>query len=907
MNHQEEHKPPKWADKFLAWYHAPDLIEEAQGDLHEAFHRRCNDVGVRRARVLFIVDVLRSISLRTIDHSLFSTGNSRPMLRNYTTLTCRMLLRNKVFSFINIFGLAVGMAAVFLIMQYAYFERSYDRFHKDSDRVYRVYMERHAGDRHVLTATIHPGPAPAMKAEFPEVEEYVRMLPQGIRMPGIVAMSHVDKQGNEKVFYEKNIYTVDPTFFEVLPFPLLHGNPADVLKEAHSIVISESMAKKYFGSENPVGKTLMGNGRRPFQVTGVFKDIPANSHIHFDMLVSFFFVEQTGSGYDEDGHWKWPEFYTYVKLAPNADIKAFEAKVSDLIMRHYGAYHKERNSSELLHLQSLTDIHLRSPEMIQEREVRGSEQTVYFLLLIAGLILLIAWINYINLSTSKSVERAKEVGLRKVVGALKRQLISQFLLESLAINLLALLISLLLTWLAYPYFTELTGKHMGSSLFDAGLVREPSFWWAVAGIFLTGSFLAGLYPAFVLSAFRIVTVLKGKFSGSRSGIALRKVLVASQFMISVGLIGGTIMIFKQVEFMRSYELGFAKDQLLVVIPPKVMDSLARARHESFKAELKRNTAVRNITLSSDIPGALVTNRHSIRNPGDGPEDVRRVFQYYVDHDFADTYGLKILGGRNFREGERLLALDNRTEGLSSPIMLNRKAVESLGYKNPEDAVNQQIYFGLGNRDWLGEIVGVVDNFSQQSLKTEYEPMIFFPLPFAEYFTLNIDMARPAETIAYVKDKFEASFPGNPFNYFFLDDYFNKQYAADQQFQKVFALFSTLALVIAGLGLYGLTIFMVSQRTKEIAVRKILGASVSNMITLFSKDFVRLIVIANLIALPATYFLVQRWLNTFAFRIDIGWLMFAAPPITLLMISIFTVAIHTAKKALSNPVNALRVE
>lgn len=905
MNPQEKHTPPKWADQFLVWYHAPELIEETQGDLHEAFHRHCQKLGVRQARFLFVADVLRSISLRTIDRSFLSPGNPRPMLRNYTTLTCRMLLRNKVFSFINIFGLAVGMAAVFLIMQYVYFESSYDRFHKDSDRIFRVYMERQAPNRHINTATIHPGPAPAMKAEFPEVEEYVRMLPQGIRMPRIVTMSYVDGKGKEKVFYEENIYTVDPSFFKVFSFPLLSGNPADVLREAHSIVLSESIATKYFGSEDPIGKTLMGNGERPFQVTGVFKDIPGNSHIHFDMLVSFLFVQQSGSGFDQAGHWKWPEFYTYVKLAPDADVKAFKEKVADLIIRHNGAHLKERNSREHLRLQALADIHLRSPDMIQEREVRGSEQIVYFLLLIAGLILLIAWINYINLSTSKSVERAKEVGLRKVVGALKRQLMLQFLLESFALNLMALLFALLFTWLAYPYFTDLTGKNMGSSLFDAGLVGQPLFWWAVVGIFLTGSFLAGLYPAFVLSAFRIVTVLKGKFSASKSGIALRKVLVASQFIISVGLIGGTIMIFKQVEFMKNYELGFAKEQLLIVKPPKVMDSLAQVRQESFQAELKRNTAVRNITASSDIPGALITNRQSIRNPED--ENLQRVFQYYIDHAFADTYGLKILVGRNFREDERLLAFKPEAEGLPSPIMLNIRAVESLGYKNPEDAVNHRIYFGLGDREWLAEIVGVVDNFSQQSLKTEYEPMIFLPLPYAEYFTLNIDVTRLTETVAYVKDQYEASFPGNPFDYFFMDDYFNKQYASDQQFQKVFALFSMLALMIAGLGLYGLTIFMITQRTKEIAVRKILGASVPNMIGLFSKGFVRLIVIANLIALPATYFLVHRWLNTFAFRIDIGWLMFAAPPLTLLMISIFTVAVHTAKKALSNPVNALRVE
>ena len=825
------------------------------------------------------------------------------MLRNYTTLTFRNLLRKKVFSFINILGLAIGMAAFFLIIQYVSFEWSYDRFHENSDRTYRVCLQTETPTRLVVNAANHPGTAPALKDEYPEVEDYARMLPQSFRMGKLVALSYVDEKNEEKIFYEDQIYVVDPSFLTVLSFPVKYGDPATALTDPSSIVITESVANKYFGSENPIGKVLTANGFRPFKVTAVLKDIPGNSHIKFEILVSFWIIENIKGNFDEEGHWKWPEFYTYVRLAPNVDVKSFESKLDGFYERHNGENLRMRNARERVYLQPLTDIHLRSPEMTNEREVHGSEQMVYFLLMIAGLIILIAWINYINLSTSKSLDRAREIGLRKVVGALKRQLITQFLFESATINFFALLVSFLLTVLAYPYFSELTGKDMGSSLFEAELIKEPLFWCVVAGIYFAGSFLAGFYPAFMLSSFRIVNALKGKLFGSQSGIALRKVLVTSQFIISVALIAGTIMIFRQVEFMRNHELGFVKDQLLVVKPPRVADSTFRTRHETFKAEIKRHPRIRNITSTSEIPGALVSDRNGIRRIDEGAEANTGVYIYFVDYAFIPTYGLTMAAGRNFTQDERLISPDAK----SNPIIVNRKVIEALGYKNADEAVNQLVYFGLGAGDWVGDIVGVVENFSQVSLKTDYEPMIFFPATYPAYFTINLDMNNVPETISFLKEKYEVAFPGNPFDYFFMDDYFNRQYIADQQFGKVLGLFTGLALIIAALGLYGLTIFMVSQRTKELALRRVLGASLSNIVRLFSKDFVRLIIIANVIALPVVYLLADRWLDNFAFRIDIGWIIFVVPCVILLTISLTTVSFQTIKTGLTNPVKSLRSE
>ncbi|MEX1238919.1 MAG: ABC transporter permease [Cyclobacteriaceae bacterium] len=900
---RKKHRPPQWADRFLEWYCAPQFIEETQGDLHEAFHRRCKEVGPHWARWLFIIDVMRSLSVRTFDYSFLLSRNSLAMLRNYTKLTFRNLLRKKAFSFINIVGLAIGMTAFFLIIQYISFERSYDRFHANNDRIYRVCLDTQTPTRHVINAANHPGTAPALKAEYPEVEDYARMLPQSFRMGKLVALSYVDEKNEEKMFYEDQIYVVDPSFLTILSFPMKYGDPGTALTDPSSIVLTESVARKYFGTGNPVGKTLTLNGRRTFTVTGVLKDIPGNSHIKFDILVSFWIIENLKGNFDEEGHWKWPEFYTYVRLAPNVDVKNFESKLESFYERHNAENLRMRNAQERVRLQPLTDIHLRSPEMINEREVHGSEQMVFFLLIIAGLIILIAWINYINLSTSKSMDRAREIGLRKVVGAVKRQLITQFLFESATINFLALLVACLLTILAYPYFSDLTGKNMGSSFFEATLIQEPLFWWVVAGIFFSGSFLAGFYPAFMLSSFRIVTALKGKFLGSQSGIVLRKVLVTSQFIISVALIAGTIMIFRQVQFMRTHELGFVKDQLLVVTPPRVADSTFRTRRETFKAEVRRNPHIRNITSTSEIPGALVSDRNGIRRFDEGIEAATLVYIYFVDYAFIPTYGLTMAGGRNFTEDERLISPDAR----SNPIIVNRKVIETLGYKNADEAVNQLVYFGLGAGDWVGEIVGVVENFSQVSLKTDYEPLIFFPASFSVYFTINLDMENLPETISFLRQQYELAFPGNLFDYFFMDDYFNRQYIADQQFGQVLGLFTGLALIIAGLGLYGLTIFMVSQRTKELALRRILGASLSNIVRLFSKDFVRLIIIANVIALPVVYLLADRWLDNFAFRIDIGWIMFVVPFLILLTISLTTVSFQTIKTGLTNHVKSLRSE
>ena len=852
-----------------------------------------------------------SSSLGYITHSFRFVGpltfiKHVAMIKNYFTVACRNLLRSKLFSVLNISGLAIGMAACFLIVQYVRFEWSYDVFHKDHDRIYRVTNMRVHADGHIThQAANHPAAGPALKDEFAEVEDYARLVHQSIFMGNETAWSYTDPSGEVKVFNEARVYDADPSFLTMFSFPFIYGEGEHALYNGTSVVISENISRKFFGSDNPLGKTLHLGGRRPFVVTGVVR-MPENSHIRFDILISSY-LRSMVTNPDQYGSWKFAEFFTYIKLKENADVKEFEAKLPAFTARHLDERTKRMNIEERFYLQPVADIHLKSPRMTKEQEVHGQERTVYFLMVVAVLILIIAWINYINLSTAKSLQRAGEVGIRKVAGASKRQLVTQFLYESVLINFLAICFSVIIVSLASPGFNRLTGKNLGNILHELGVLSEPVFWLTLVGVFVVGSLVTGIYPALVLTSFRIVDVIKGKFFGSRSGIALRKVLVGCQFAISVALIAGTFMVRSQVSFMRNQDLGYTKDQLLIVKAPRVGDSTYFTRLNAFKTEVKRNPHIQGLAPTGEIPGKLISQQNFIRKAGDGVEGNVLSYHFRIDDEFVPTYGLDILAGRNFREGE-YLPWPEKSEG-NSPVMLNEQAIRALGYKDATEAANQVIYFGLGVDDVLAEIVGVVENHHQRSLKEGVDPIIYFPMRnfSGQYFTLKIDLEDPQQTISFIKDHYEHLFPGNQFEYFFLDDFFDRQYAADKQFGEIFGLFSGLALFVAGLGLFGLSTFMISQRTKEIAVRKVLGATTSSMVALFSKDFIMLIIIANLVALPLVYFMVDRWLETFAFRTGITWRMFVVPAVVLLVISLVTVCVQTVRTGWANPVKALRSE
>ena len=831
------------------------------------------------------------------------------MLKNFFKVAYRNLLKNKVFSIVNILGLAIGMSACFFIFLYVHFELSYDGFHKNADNLYRVPITTSGrlGDN-VTAATNHPAVGPAMKRDFPEVVNYARAAPLHLVM-NTSMISYTDG-AKSTTFNEGKIWLADPSLLTMFSFPLVEGHPTTALSDGRSIVISHTTAKKYFGDEDPLGKTLFLNRETPFKVTGVFKDVPENSHLKFDMLMSFQMFQYTvfkalGPGNYLDNSWIWPEFYTYVQLAPGTDPKSLQAKLPAFVTRHLGDEMKKLGYNCQFQLQPIRDIHLRSG-FAQEAEANGSEKEVYFLSVIGAFILIIAWINYINLSTAKSVERAREVGLRKVVGASRIQLIAQFIMESVIVNFLALGIAGMIVWFSYPLFDKLTGKHIGDQFSDSGLLQQPLFWLSLTGAFAFGAFLVGAYPAFILSAFRPVLVLKGKLFQSAKGILLRKSLVSFQFVLSILLIAGAITLYSQLSYMRGQGLGYNKDQVLVLKAPAIYDSTLADRMSAFESELLRNHAVANVSASTEVPGKTIVERNDVRKLSDAETYSFTPDLVAIDDHFISTYQIGMAAGRGFLPGES--SVISRSE--VARVVVNEEVVKGLGYKNDQAAINQPIIFKYGMNNINAEIIGVIRNYHQRSLKEAYDPILYYyPKNYTRwgYISIRLNTERLSQDMAFFEKTYKNIFAGNAFEYFFLDDYFNRQYQDDQRFGGIFSLFTGLAIFVACLGLLGLSSFIIRLRTREIGVRKVLGASVYSLLVLCSRDFVKLVCLAAVIATPIIYFLANRWLDNYAFHIHLSWVIFILPPLLLLFVSLITTGLHSVKAALANPVKSIKSE
>jgi putative ABC transport system permease protein len=588
--------------------------------------------------------------------------------------------------------------------------------------------------------------------------------------------------------------------------------------------------------------------------------------------------------------WSWDGFLTYVLLDDKADVKAVEAKIPALAERQAGEEMKRFDAGMKFHLQALQDIHLDSNFMM-EFKPNGNRQSTYFLAIVAVLILIIAWINYINLSTAKSIERAREVGVRKVMGGFRSQLIQQFLFESLLLNTVAVIIAIAFVVLLTPAFSELTGRQLDYLLF-----KQNMFWIWMGALILGGALLSGIYPAFVLSSYKPVEVLKGRFKNTNAGVLFRKGMVVVQFISSITLIVGTFTVYRQIRFMQEEELGVNIDQTLIVTSPAAVDSTYRQKFPLFKQQIVQYPEVASMCASSSVPG---------RQPGWNAGGIRRLSQpeteakqYRVimtDHDFIKTYGLTVVAGRPFSE----TSADER-----SNVMLNEAAFRLMGFEKAEDALNDQIYF------WgdTFRIVGVLKNYHQESLKKAYEPLIFrYEASPGGLYSIKFNTANIKQSLFHFEEAWKTIFPGNPFSHFFLDDHYNQQYQADQQFGKVFAIFSSLAIFIACLGLFGLSSLTAIQRTKEIGVRKVLGASVPSILRLVSKDYIILMVAAIILSVPLAWSIMNQWLSDFANRISLSWWIFALPSFAVIAIALLTVSIHTLKAARTNPAKSLRYE
>lgn len=825
-----------------------------------------------------------SLKYNRIKTSSTPSAEKRPfipnlMLRNYMKVALRTLFKNKSFSFVNIAGLAVGMAACLLILQYLNFEFSYDNFHTKEDRLYRVNEDRYTN--HQLSTQWAAGSSaagPAFKAAVPEIEGSVRLWNRGQIIAGY----------KDEKLVVNNDYFVENGFFQLFSFPLLEGDPATALKEPNSAVLNASAAKKLFHNINPLGQTITV-GRQSLKITGIMQDMPDNTHLKLEFIQSYatlpiLYPEETfflGKQWFADG------FLTYVLLRPGADPKAVEKKFVPIANAGMSTV---PNEAAVFSLQKVKDIHLYSNRM-GEVEPNGSGKSVYLLLGIAIFVIVIAWINYINLATARGMSRAKEVGVRKTLGSGKLQLLAQFMVEAMVLNGLSIVLAIGIIMLSVPVFASLTGLKMGLTL-----LIKPMFWTAVFVLFLIGSFFSGFYPAIVLSGYKPVTVLKGKVTTSSEGAILRKGMVVFQFAASIFLLIGSMTVWNQVRFMQSQKLGFNIDQTLVIRSPLVqIDSMSRAM-TSFKQESLGLLSVKSITISTDVPGTPIGwNMGRLRLAGASEDKGVQARIIGTDYDFLKAYDIKLLAGRFFSQN---YATDK------GALILSRSSLALFGLTKPEEAIGKKLIFQREPRT----IVGVVNDYHQQSLRDKYDAIIFTCIPDVQgKVSVKVGASNITQTVAALKTNWAKFFPGDPFDYVFLDQQFNAQYRADQRFSKVFGIFTLIAIFVACLGLFGLVSYTIVQRTKEIGIRKVLGASVRGILQLLYKDFALLILIAFVIAAPTAYYAINQWLHGYAFRIDVNPLLFIVPFLGVSVIAFATVSWLSVKAALMNPVVSLKTE
>jgi putative ABC transport system permease protein len=800
------------------------------------------------------------------------------MLRNYFTSLWRHISKNKVFTLINVAGLAIGMLACILISQFVLHELSYDNFLENKDRIFRIQQDRFdKGQLSTQWASGAAGIGPDLKANFSEVKTFTRLSIH----PATLATG-------DTFFKEQNLYAASEDFFKVFSIKLIEGIDSMVLKEPFKIVLSESMAKKYFGAENPLGKTLKANGNMDFEVSGIFEDLPVNTHMKIDGLFSFATLETLQN--DPILTWNWDGFMTYIVLEDQVDPKAFEAKLPDFVERQKGEELKKYNSGIAFHLQPVQDIHLDS-DFIMEFKANGNRQSVQFLSVVAILIMLIAWINYINLATAKSIERAREVGVRKVMGGYRSQLIQQFLTESLFLNLVSVLVAAGCAILLTPRFSQLTGRELGYDLF-----MQPGFWAVLMLLIILGALMSGLYPAFVLSSFRPVEVLKGKFKNTDKGLVLRKGMVVAQFIASITLMVGTFSVYLQLKYMQDQDLGVDIEQTMVLRSPSVTDSTYREKYQVFKQRISAYSDVLSVTASTSVPGSQPDwNAGGIRRISQGEDEQKQYRVIMTDGTFNESFDLEMVVGREF---------SNDVANEERNVLLNESATRLMGFANVEEAINEQIFF------WgdTFNIVGVMKDYHQESLKKAFDALIFrYNEAPNGFYSVKVQTAQIKNLMGTIESDWKDIFPGNPFEYFFLDEHYNQQYKADQQFGSIFSIFSGLAIFIATLGLFGLSSLTAIQRTKEIGIRKVLGASMPVLLQLMSKDFMILIASAIVLAIPLSIWMVNSWLQDFATRIDLVWWIFALPSLLVIVITLLTVGIHTLRVAMINPVNSLNYE
>lgn len=812
------------------------------------------------------------------------------MIKNYFKVALRAILRNKLSSFINIFGLALAMMCAVLIFLYIKDELGYDRYHTKADRIYRVTRNFLSPDGSVNLHLGHVSPpfGPLLKNDFPDFEEVARV--RGSRL----LVAYQENGEEKKTFNEDDAYYAEPEVFKIFTVSVVEGSPDKGLDDPFHIMLSQKTAQKYFGNESAVGKSLKIGNQYDFVVSGVFENFPAQSHWHPDMLLSFSTLNDTTlyGRRNLETNWGNNDFCTYVLAREPFDAQKIEKQFPAFLDKHMGV-EPAANGDPMpstwttLFLQKLTDIHLYS-HLDSEVETNGNIDNIYMMGVIGVFITLIACFNFVNLSTARATKRAKEVGLRKVAGAFKTQLISQYLSESILVALFALVLSVAFAYVSLGWLNNFTGKTLSLDV----LSQWPLLTGLISFAVVIG-ILAGIYPAFVVSSFKPALILKGQQSAGRGKGNLRKLLVVAQFSISIVLIIATMITFRQLQYLNNRELGYNKDQVVIL---RNYGDLA-SNYDAFHNELLKHASIKNASRSSRVPTARLLDHQ-------GPAQVQKgdslantdvvIKNVQVDPDFFDTYQVPFVAGRNFSKS---IKTDD-----SLAFIINEAAVKMIGM-TPEEILTKDFKYG----GVKGKVVGVVKDFHFESLHEGIIPVIFHPGQFYSRISVKIAGNDVQQGLEQIEKTWREFLPHRPFEYKFLSMQYEQLYDAEQKQGQLFTLFSGLAILIACLGLFGLATFNTLQRVKEIGIRKVLGASIPSILTLLSKEIVSLIVIANLIAWPIAWYLMSQWLDTFAYRIDMDILIYLLSACVAVLIALITVSSQTIKAAMSNPANTLRYE
>ena len=875
------------ADRFFRWFCHADFYADISGDLEELYHWHCEEHSVAYANRKYFADILLLLRPTLFKRNSLNSIINMGMLNNYVKISTRTLKQHKVYAGINIVGLAVGLVGFLLINEYVKFERGYDTFHKKADEIYRISsVEIIDGAVDSKDAMAPYALGQKVASDLPEVQTHT--------VTKIIDEDLVMRYG-DKVFKELHVASADSNFLDVFPYKVLRGEKETFFDHPHAVVLTESHARKYFGAEDPMGQSIqvVSPFNYSLKVTGVIEDVPPDTHYRFDILLS----DKTLAEDNDYNQWNWFNYYVYVRLVPGTDLEAAEEKLSKIAVEQYG-----EDTDNAWEIHPIRWIHLNSDFTFEPQQI-GNKRSVDFLAVISIFILVIAWVNYVNLSTARAVDRAKEVGLRKVIGAFRGQLMGQFLLESFMINLLSGIVAIGLAELLLSGFNNLVGVNVLGHIWNHGpFLRNLAIF---VGL---GTILAGFYPALVLSGFRPLQVLKGKYRNSKGGVSLRKGLVVIQFAASLGMIAATFIVYDQVQYMRGLDLGIDKDHVIIFSRPNANAETREEweafikNFESFKEELRAFSAIETVGGTSNMPGGGASDINSTGNEVTilgvtEPVAGTTYIQWNDDH-FLDALDLEIIAGRDF---------DLTRKADSAAIVANESFLVKMGVADPKEVIGKKMKIGGGEDADRFTIIGIVKDYSRTTLKNKIEPTLYLTEPNLSKVAVEVQPGRQIDALEFIEATWKNYYQDIPFMYGFLDERFAALYEQDQRFGDVFAVFAAFTILVSMLGLFGLASFMSLQRTKEVGIRKVLGASVTSIVGLFYKEFLILLGVSAAIGIPAIYFAMNSWLDNYAFRISFPWLAAVTALALVVVFALTTVGYQTLKVAAVNPSQSIRNE